>query len=451
MTQHTYDLVAIGTGAAALAVASRCREAGWSVAVVDSRPYGGTCALRGCDPKKVLIAAAEALQWGRRLEGHGVEPGNARIDWRELMAFKETFVDSVPEDNERWLADANIDAFHGVAKFVSRSAVQVGESVLKAKHIVIAVGAEPAKLGIPGEEHLINSTDFLELNELPARIAFVGGGYISMEFANIAVCAGAKVTVLHRGSHPLRGFDPDLVDKVILATRGAGVDLKLETLVERIEKTASGVTVDVSSPSGSQTLEADVVVHGAGRVPEIDDLDLATAGVDSGRRGVLVNEFLQSVSNSAVYAAGDAADTAGYPLTPVAALEGRVVAENLLNGNNVRPDYAGTPTVAFTLPPIAAVGLGEEEARSFGLKCRVNFQDTSGWYSSRRVGEEFSASKVVIEEGTDRILGAHLLGPSADELINIFALAIRRGLTAGDLKDTIFAYPTHASDVGYMV
>lgn len=251
MTQQTYDLVAIGTGSAALAVASRCRKAGWSVAVVDSRPYGGTCALRGCDPKKVLIAAAEALQWGRRLDGHGVDPGNARIDWRELMAFKENFVGSVPEDNERWLADANIDAFHGVAKFISRSAVQVGESVLEAKHFVIAAGAKPAKLGIPGEEHLITSTDFLELNDLPERIVFVGGGYISMEFANIAVRAGAKATVLHRGSRPLRGFDPDLVDKVILAARGAGVDLKLETMVERIEKTASGVTVEVSSPSGS--------------------------------------------------------------------------------------------------------------------------------------------------------------------------------------------------------
>ena len=451
MTQQTYDLVAIGTGSAALAVASRCRKAGWSVAVVDSRPYGGTCALRGCDPKKVLIAATEALQWGRRLDGHGVDPGNARIDWRELMAFKETFVGSVPEDNERWLADANIDAFLGVAKFISRSAVQVGESVLEGKHLVIAAGAKPAVLGIPGEEHLITSTDFLDLNDLPARIAFVGGGYISMEFANIAVRAGAKVTVLHRGSRPLRGFDPDLVDKVILAARGAGIDLKLETQVDRITKTASGVSVEVSSPSGSQTLEADAVVHGAGRVPEIGDLELETAGVDSGRRGVLVNEFLQSVSNSAFYAAGDAADTAGYPLTPVAVEEGRVVAANLLNGNEVRPDYRGTPTVAFTLPPIAAVGLNEEEARKQGLEFSVNYQDTSGWYSTRRVGEKYSASKVLVQSDTGRILGAHLLGPSADELINIFALAIRRGLTADDLKDTIFAYPTHASDVGHMV
>ena len=150
-------------------------------------------------------------------------------------------------------------------------------------------------------------------------------------------------------------------------------------------------------------------------------------------------------------AAGDAAETAGLPLTPVAALEGQVVASNLLNGNNARPDYAGVPTVAFTLPPIAAVGLREDEAREEGLNFRVNYQDTSGWYSSRRVGEEYSASKVLVEDGTGKILGAHLLGPAADELINFFALAIRRGLTAEDLKDVIYAYPTHASDLTYMV
>ncbi len=193
------------------------------------------------------------------------------------------------------------------------------------------------------------------------------------------------------------------------------------------------------------------MVHGAGRVAEIDGLDLATGGVERGKRGVRVNEFLQSTSNSAVYAAGDAAETAGRPLTPVAALEGRVVASNLLNGNNTRPDYTGTPTVAFTLPPIAAVGLGEEQARKRGLKFRVNHQDTSGWYSSRRLGEKFSASKVLIEEDTGRLLGAHILGPSADELINVFALAIRRGLKAEDLEDVIFGYPTHASDVSYMI
>jgi glutathione reductase (NADPH) len=451
MPSETYDLIVIGTGAAALAVASRCRAAGWTVAVIDSRPYGGTCALRGCDPKKVLLAAAEALHWGHRLTGRGVDPGDARIDWGELMAFKRTFTEPVPKMNEEWLADAGIDTFQGRAKFVGPASVRVNGDELKATRLVIASGAVPARLGMPGEEHLITSEDFLELDELPARIVFVGGGYISMEFANVSVRAGASVTVLHRGMRPLAGFDPDLADKVTLAARASDIDLRLEARVERIAQTAGGFAVEASSPAGSQTFEADLVVHGAGRVAEIDDLDLATAGVERGKRGVLVNQYLQSTSNTAVYAAGDAAETAGQPLTPVAALEGRVVATNLLNGNKARPDYTGTPTVAFTLPPIAAVGLREEEARKQGLKFKVNYQDTSQWYSSRRLGEQYSASKVLVEEGTGRILGAHLLGPSADELINLFALAIRRGLTAEDLTDVIFAYPTHASDLSYMV
>ena len=451
MPSKSYDLIVIGTGSAALAVASRCRSAGWTVVVIDSRPFGGTCALRGCDPKKVLLAAAEALYWGHRLTGRGFHPGAARIDWPALMALKRTFTEPVPADNEGWLAEAGIDRCHGRAKFVGPTSIQVGGNDLVAKHVVIACGAMPANLGIAGEQHLIASEDFLDLDELPDRIVFVGGGYISMEFANLSVRAGARVSVLHRGLRPLAGFDPDLADKVAEAAWASGIDLRLETRVERIAQTANGLAIEASSPAGPETFEADLVIHGAGRIAEIDDLDLEAAGVERGKRGVLVNQFLQSTSNPAVYAAGDAAETVGQPLTPVAAEEGRVVAANLLNGNKARANYRGTPTVAFTLPPIAAVGLGEDEARNQGLKFKVNYQDTSQWYSSRRVGEAFSASKVLIEEGTERILGAHLLGPSADELINLFALSIRHGLTGEDLKDTIFAYPTHASDLSYMV
>jgi glutathione reductase (NADPH) len=317
--------------------------------------------------------------------------------------------------------------------------------------VVIASGAVPAKLGIPGEDQLITSDDFLELAELPERLIFLGGGYIAMEFAHVAVRAGARVVVSHRGPRPLQGFDPDLAEKVAQAARASGIDLRLETQVEAIERIDGGFRIRASGPAGTQAFEADLVVHGAGRVAEIDDLDLPAGGVERGKRGVLVNEYLQSISNPAVYAAGDAAESAGLPLTPVAALEGKVVAANLLNGNTVRPNYAGTATVAFTLPPIAAVGLREDEARNRGLKFAVKYQDTSSWYSSRRVAEHYSASKVLVDEGTGKILGAHLLGPSADEMINVFALAIRRGLTAEDLKDALFAYPTHASDLAYMV
>ncbi len=451
MAQKRYDLIVIGTGSAASSVAPRCRDAGRTVALVDSRPFGGTCVLRGCDPKKVLIAAAEALQWGHRLRGRGIQPDGARIDWPELMAFKRSFTAPVPARQEAWLHDLGVDTFHGRATFVGPTTVRVGDDNLEGTHVVIAAGSMPAPLGIPREDLIITSEDFLELDELPGRIVFVGAGYISMEFANVAVRAGATVTVLHRGSRPLEGFDPDLADKVAEAARESGIDLRLETQVDRISESTGGLVVEASSPAGSQRVEADLVVHGAGRVAEIDDLDLATAGVERGTRGVLVNDYLQSVSNPAVYAAGDAAETDGLPLTPIAGLEGGVVATNLLNGNTTRPNYAGTPTVAFTLPPIASVGLKEDQARDRGLRFKVNSQDTSGWYSSRRIGETYAASKVLVEDETDRILGAHLLGPAVDELINIFALAIRRGLTAKDLKDVIFAYPTHASDVRNLV
>jgi glutathione reductase (NADPH) len=380
-----------------------------------------------------------------------VYPGDARIDWRRLVTFKRTFTEPVPKNREEGFAKAGIDAFHGRARFVAPTSLQVDGNVLQARHVVIASGAVPAKLGIPGEDHLTTSDEFLELAELPQRIIFVGGGYISMEFANVAVRAGARVTVIHSGRRPLQGFDPDLADKVAQAARASGIDLHLETQVEAIEQIDGGLRVRALGPAGTHDSEADLVVHGAGRVADTDDLDMATGGVERGKRGVLVNEYLQSISNPAVYAAGDAAETAGLPLTPVAALEGRVVAANLLNGNKVRPNYTGTATVAFTLPPIAAVGLGEDEARKRGLKFAVKYQDTSSWYSSRRVGEQYSASKVLVEEGAGKILGAHLLGPSADEMVNIFALAIRRGLTAEDLKDGLFAYPTHASDLADMV
>ncbi len=169
MPLKPYDLIVIGTGSAALAAASRCRAAGWTVAVIDSRPYGGTCALRGCDPKKVLLAAAEALYWDHRLTGRGVHPGDARIDWGELMAFKRTFTKPVPKSNEEWLADLGIDGFHDRARFVGPTAVRVGNDDLEAKRVVIASGAVPATLAIPGEEHLINSDEFLGQTEPSGR------------------------------------------------------------------------------------------------------------------------------------------------------------------------------------------------------------------------------------------------------------------------------------------
>lgn len=450
MTKN-FDVVVVGTGSAGAAAANGCKSAGWSVAIVDSRPFGGTCALRGCDPKKVLVGATEVIERARQMENHGVRSDTVTIDWPALMRFKRTFTGPVPADRERQFLEAGIAVFHGRAHFTDKTAIQVGDDVLVGRFIVIAAGARPATLGIDGEEHLTTSEEFLELDHLPGRIAFVGGGYISLEFAHVSARAGAHVRVLHRGTHPLERFDEDMVDRLVRATRELGIALHLKTAVQKIEKRAGHFTVHSSADGESQAFETDMVVHGAGRVPDIDDLGLERAGVERVKGGVRVNEFLQSVSNPAVYAAGDAAASGSPPLTPVGSMEGEVVAANLLEGNHRTPDLIAVATIAYTIPPVASVGLAEATAREKGLKFRVNHQDTSNWYSTRRIGAKYSAFKVLIEDGSERILGAHLIGPHAEEQINLFTLAIRSGIRGSEIENTLFAYPTGASDLGYMV
>jgi glutathione reductase (NADPH) len=446
-----FDVIAIGTGSAASTVASRCREAGWQVAIVDSRPFGGTCALRGCDPKKVLVGAAEAVDWGRRMKGRGIRAAGLEIDWPELMRFKRTFTEPVPKRREDGFAKAGITAFHGQARFAGPTTVHVGEEILEGRYVVIAAGAIPANLEIPGTEHLTTSDQFLELDEVPTRGLFIGGGYIAFEFAHVAARAGSQVTVLHRGQRPLALFDPDLVDQLVKRTRELGIDVRLGTEAIGIEKNSAQFTVQALSSGETGTFQTDMVVHAAGRVPEINDLNLDAAGIEWEKRGVRVNEFLQSVSNPTVYAAGDAAASGGPPLAPVASYEGLIVAANLLKGNHQRPNYQGVPSVVFTIPQLSAVGLSERGARDQNLRFRVKQEMTSNWYSSRRVAETYSGYKVLVEEDTDRILGAHILGSDAGEVINLFALAIRSGMRATDLQHMLFAYPTSGSNVTRML
>ncbi len=332
--EKKFDLIVIGTGAGGSTVAGKCRKAGWDVAIIDSNPFGGTCALRGCDPKKVLVGAAELIDWNRRMQGKGVSSDGAKIDWQALMQFKKTFTEPVPGDREKGFAKAGIVAFHGRTAFLDKTTVKVGDETLSGRFVHIAAGAKPATLGIPGEEHLTTSTEFLEMEQIPKKMVFVGGGYIAFEFAHIAARAGAEVQILHRGARPLEGFDPDLVDTLVQATQDLGIDLRLNTAVKSIEKDGEQFRVIASAEKSKQTFEADMVVHSAGRVPDIDDMNLENAGIERGKRGITVNEYLQSVSNPDVYAAGDAAASGGLPLTPVATMERHVVASNLLNGNH---------------------------------------------------------------------------------------------------------------------
>jgi glutathione reductase (NADPH) len=448
--EKTFDVVVVGTGEAGSAVATRCRAAGKSVAIVDSRPFGGTCGLRGCDPKKVLVGAAEIVDRRRRMEGRGVA-GDLHINWPELIRFKDTFTDPFPKQREDGFLQAGVQTFHGRARFVGQRSIQVNGDVLEGAHVVVATGAWPAKLNIGGEEHLTRSDQFLDLEQLPKRIAFVGGGYIAFEFGHIAARAGATVTILHQGARPLEHFDPELVAKLLERTAAVGIDVRTSTKVRGLEGKPGHFTVMTSAGSTAEEFEADLVVHAAGRAAELDDLDLPAAGVDFDRHGVTVNGHLQSVSNDAVYAAGDAANSGGLPETPFASYEGGVVAANLVDGSQHIVDYLGMASVVYSIPALGAVGLTEAEAHAKGLNFAVNKADSSGWYSARRVAEPASMYKVLIEKDSGRILGAHLLGPEAEEFANVFALAIRADIRADALKQTLFVYPTQASNIASML
>ena len=445
-----FDLVVIGTGAGGSAPATKCRKAGWRVAIVDDEAFGGTCALRGCDPKKVLIGGADVVAWHRRMRDHGVR-GHTTVDWPQLMTFKNTFTTPVPENSERAFRDLGIETVHGRGQFVAPDRLQIGDRELVTKHVVIATGASPRVLGIPGEEHVVSSTEFLELPTLPARIAFVGAGYIAMEFSHLAAVAGASITMFGRG-RPLSQFDDALVDRLLAHTRAAGVRLHLGAPVTAVERTDAGLRVQTAA-RGEWSDEFDLVVHGAGRAPNTAHLGLAAAGIPTDERGAIaVNEYLQSVAHPRVYAVGDVTlPQRKLPLTPVAAHEGAIVAANLLRGNVKRPNYEGTPSVVFTLPPLASVGLTEGAARESGLDVEVKSGDTSSWYSNRRTRQPVGMFKTIVDRESDRLVGAHLLGEHADEVINLFALAMRSGIPVRDLKQAIYSYPTSSSDLPFML
>ena len=446
---QAFDLIVIGTGSAGKTVAEAARKAQKTVAIIDKLPFGGTCSQRGCDPKKVLVGAAEIVARSEQSVGKGIN-ANATINWPDLIRFKKTFTDPIPGNTEKKFSEEDISFFHGTATFISPNSIRVNDTELQAEQIVIAAGQRPQPLNIPGEALLTDSTGFMELPELPHEIVMVGGGYIAFEFAHIATRAGAKVTILHQGKRPLEGFDADLVELLVKAMRAIGIFIVLEAKVTSVEGESGALTVQYERDGTSHIATANLVVHAAGRVADVAELALDKAGVDLGKKGILVNEFLQSVSNPAVYACGDVADK-GLPLTPLASYEGKIVAENILNGN--RKTYASdpVPTTVFTVPPMASVGLTEEQARDQGKHVKVLFQETADWYNSRRINESFTGFKTLVDAETDQLIGAHLLGTGCEELINLFTLAMKYNISASDIGSTLFAYPTHGSDLSSML
>lgn len=448
--ERAFDLIVVGTGSAGTSAALAARERGWSVAIVDERPFGGTCVLRGCDPKKVLVAAARVVEDGRRWADLGVIDRAPALNWNRLMRFKHTFTDSVPEQRTTKFESAGIVPFHGRARFEDVRTLRVDEESLRGKRILIASGAKERHVA-QGDDCLLTSETFLDLETLPASLLFVGGGYIAFEFAHVAARAGAQVTILHSDAHPLPGFDAEVVEQLIAVTREIGIHVVLGSQVTAITQEPDGVVATATHDGAERSFRAEKGVLAAGRVPDLEDLGLESAGIEWTKKGVRVNAFLQSVSNPNVYAAGDAADGGGLPLTPVAGYEGEIAAANILDGNARTADFRGLASMAYTVPPLATVGLTEAKARERAINIDVRSGDMKDWYSTRHLAGRAAFYKVVLERDTGKVLGATLLGPQAEEQINVLALAIRNGLSGEAIAATLFAYPTGSSDLEYLV
>lgn len=443
-----YDVAVIGTGTSAYHVVHNCASKGLKVAVIDSREVGGTCAMRGCQPKKYLIAASEVIERSSQMKeiGIGHQP---KIDWADLIRSKNAFTSAVPASTEAGFKSVGAELIRGHATFTGPNSLNVGDRPLTAKTIVIATGAIPRPIQVPGEAFISTSDDFLNLSRMPQKVLFIGGGFISFEFAMVANSAGADVTILQRGNQVLKQFDEDLSSLLVKSYRDAGIHVHTQACVNKIKKKKDSL-IAVCDEDDKTVFTADMVVHGAGRVPDIDEMGLAAGSIEASPRGIIVNEYLQSMSNSSVYAIGDAAATP-YQLATTADMEGDIVSHNILSGNQQRVEYNVVPSVVFSLPPLASVGLKSQEAEQQGIDVKINQGDMTGWPSSRRVGQKYAAYKVILNKKDDTILGAHLLGHHADEVINLFAMAITLKIPTKALKRMLWAYPTYGSEIKYMI
>ena len=445
-----FDVFIVGTGVAGTIIANKSAEAGLKTGIVDNREYGGTCGLHGCIPKKILIGAADAVASSKNLEGKGVE-GLPSINWRELKAFKDTFTDPMPEDKEASFKENGIYTYHGDPKFIAENQLKIGEDIIEAKKIVVATGAVPRELNIIGSEHALSSDDFFKMEELPKSLLFIGGGYIALEFAHIAARSGANVTILQRSSKLLKHFDNDIVEHLVAATKELGVNLVMNTNATQIKKNGDSYLVVGNNNGNLKEFTTDVVFNTSGRVPAVHNLDLDKGNVRYSDKGIEVSYYMQSTTNPRVYAAGDNSATFALPITPFATMEGHIVSANIVDGNIKKPDYGVCPTVVYTLPALAMVGITEEQAQKENLDITVNYRSVPHWYAAKHLGETTYAFKVIIDNKTDHILGAHIIGPNAEETINVFAVAMQVGMKAENLKTIPFVFPSASSDIAKMV
>jgi glutathione reductase (NADPH) len=441
MPRYDFDLFTIGAGSGGVAGTRRAGAYGARTAICEELRVGGTCVLRGCVPKKLLVYGSEFASAFADAPGFGWTVPEATHDWAALIAAKDKELDRLHGIYINVLKNAKVEIIDGRGVVVDPHTVEVNGKSYTAENIMIAVGGWPETPKIPGIEHVISSNEALDLKERPRRIVIVGGGYIAVEFAGIFNGFGSEVVEIIRQPELLRGFDEDLRVYLGGEMRIRGVDIRANTQVARIDKTGRGYTV--TTTAGGK-IETDCVMYATGRAPNTKRMGLAEVGVEMRENGAIKVDEWQRASVKNIYAVGDVTDRIN--LTPVAIAEGRAIAETLYNNNPIRMDHHDVPSAVFSQPPIGTVGLTEEQARKqYGEVdiYQARFKPMKNTLSGR---DERTFMKLVADAKSDRIVGCHMLGPDAPEIIQGVAIAVKCGATKKQFDATVGIHPSAAEE-----
>ena len=444
MSEYDYDLFVIGAGSGGVRAARLAAQLGKRVGIAEEYRIGGTCVIRGCVPKKLLVYGS---RYGSEIEDarkFGWDYEDLRFDWPTLIHNVHREIDRLNGNYTRTLEKAGVDRFLMRATVDGPHSVRLAdrEAPVSVEYILIATGASPSMPDIPGKQHLINSNECFQLEALPDSIVIIGAGYIGMEFASIFAGLGVAVTVLHRGEQVLRGFDMDLRDGVAEAMRDRGVDLRMNANVASIEK--DGDCYRVALKEGG-SLSASVVMAATGRAPNTEGLGLEQAGVELGRNGSVVVDKYSKSSVDSIYAVGDVSDRVA--LTPVAIREGTAFVETVFEGQPKAMDYTFIPTAVFTEPEIGTVGLTEEEAREKYEQVDIYKSSFRPMRATISGCDEMVLIKLVVDAETDKVLGVHMLGPDAAQIAQMAAISLRLGVTKAQLDSTMGLHPSIAEEI----
>ncbi|MGF1592288.1 MAG: glutathione-disulfide reductase [Kiloniellaceae bacterium] len=441
MSGFDYDLFVIGGGSGGVRGARMAAGAGARVAIAEAYRYGGTCVIRGCVPKKLLSYAAHFHEDFEDAAGFGWTVPGPSFDWATLIANKDREIDRLEGIYEKLLREAGVRAVHGHARLLDAHTVEVGDDRFTAETILVATGGAPTFPSEPGWEHGISSNEAFHLKELPRRVVIAGGGYIAVEFAGIFNGLGSKVTQIYRGPQILRGFDDDVRGTLAGEMTKKGIDIVVETIIDRIEKRDSELLLHLSDGS---TLECDAVMAATGRNPNAANLGLEQVGVALGDNGaVKVDEYSRtSVDN--IYAVGDVTDRIN--LTPVAIQEAMAFVDTVFRGRPRAMDHADVPSAVFSHPPVATVGLTELQARERHGALdvyRSTFRPLKHTLSGR---DEKTMMKLIVAKDSQRVVGVHMVGLDAPEIVQGMAVALKAGATKQCFDATVGIHPTAAEE-----